>query len=90
MSKYVREIVKDIRENPDLWVRDRWNGIKKGDIRIYGCGNGSKWFFGWATSIVSLSICGKECYALTIGDRYALEEAVKWWMRNASLKMIQQ
>lgn len=85
---YVDQIVKDVRANPDNWRRYSDNAITRGDITIYQCGNGSKWFFFWFTSIVDIRISGHDSYALTWRDRYRLEEVVRWWMRSVPLSTI--
>jgi hypothetical protein len=86
MSKYVDEIIKDIRSNPETWERVK-GGLKKGSVYVYDFGNGHKWFGGWFTSIVSVSIDGIETKCLSWRDKYRLEEAFKWWMRNSTVEM---
>lgn len=91
MSKYVIEIIKDIKSNPNSWNRYGDNGLKKDDVIIKDCGNGHKYFFGWATSVVSIIINEKDTWTtLTWFDKYKIEEAFKWWMKNASLDMIKK
>lgn len=87
MSKYVDEIIKDIKTNPQTWKRYRNDGLYKNNIIIQDCGNGSKFLLGWFTSIVDVFIEGKNT-PKTWRDCYRLEEAFIWWMRNASLSML--
>ena len=88
MSKYIDEIIKDIRTNPELWRRYKGSGLQKGKITITQTGNGHKFFFGWGTSIVSVFINGDTAYSTTWRDHYRLEQIVIWWNRNASLSMM--
>ena len=89
MSKYIDEIVKDIRENPKSWRRMGDFGLKKDNIKLSQFGNGSRFFCLWMTSIVKIEINGKDCYnQTTFIDRYRLEEAFLWWMKNASIEML--
>lgn len=87
MSKYVDEIIKDIRTNPQTWKRYGNNGLYKENIIIQDCGNGHKLFFAWFTSIVDVFIELKKT-PTTWRDAYRLEEAFIWWVRNASLSML--
>jgi hypothetical protein len=90
MSKFIDEILEDIRKTPESWVRYGNDGLQKGDIIISQCGNGHKFFMGWATSIVEVTINGKDSWGKTTWrDKYRAEEAFLWWMRNASVKMLQ-
>lgn len=88
MSKYITEIVKDIRSNPETWKRYGNYGLQKGNIVMSGFGNGHKLLWGWCTSVVDVTINNKDA-KLTFIDKYRLEETYKWWMRNATLAMIE-
>ncbi len=90
MSKFIDEILEDIRKTPESWVRYGNDGLQKRDIVISQCGNGHKFFMAWATSIVEVTINGKKSYSITTwGDKYRIEEAFLWWMRNATVNMLQ-
>jgi hypothetical protein len=89
MSKYISEIVNDIRKNPTSWKRLGPRGLYKDNIYIDGCGNGHILLFAWATSIVDVTINGKLIPDhLTLFDKIRLEQTFKWWMKNASLEMM--
>lgn len=90
MSKYVDQIVRDIRENPTNWVRYGSRGLQNGSTVIHNCGNGSKFLFLWATSVIQVFIRRENTdFALSFWDKYKLEEAVQWWMKNATLEMME-
>lgn len=83
MSKFVDEIVKDIRENPRKWRRYGERGLMAGEVVIDGLGNTK------ALSICDVLINGRDSYvALTWFDKYRIESACLWWMRNASLELM--
>ncbi len=89
MSKYISEIIKDIRTNPETWKRYGDSGLQKGDVIIHQCGNGHWLFMGWMTSVVEVTINGKDTWGKTTWrDKYRIEETFLWWMRNASLVMM--
>lgn len=81
MSKYIDEIIKDIKTNPDSWRDQQGNGIKKGDVTITGYGNTA------ILSCISVYVNYKEMPAKWY-DNYRLERAVGWWYRNVSLATI--
>lgn len=90
MSKYIDEIVKDIRNNPESWTRFENSGLKKDDIIVAQCGNGHILFLGWITSIVEVRINGKHNFGfMSYIDKIKLEEAFQWWMSKANIKMMQ-
>ncbi len=88
MSKYITEIVADIKANPKSWKRYKEDGLQKDEIIIGLCGNGHKLFFLWATSLVVVITNGNKSFGLTFYDKYQIEEAFLWWNRNATLKMM--
>ncbi len=89
MSKYINEIIKDVRSNPETWRRYGNDGLEKDNIKIHQCGNGSKYFIFWMTSVVEVTINGKDTWGKTSWrDKYRIEEIVLWWMRNASLVLM--
>lgn len=87
-SKYITEIINDIRTNPESWKRYKDKGLQKGNIIIKDCGNGSKYLWAWTTSVMDVIVNNEECTALTWRDKYHIEETFIWWMRNASLLMV--
>jgi hypothetical protein len=88
MSKYISEIINDIKTNPETWKRYGNAGLQKGDIIIRDCGNGHKCLL-WFTSVVEVEIDGIQCWELlTWLDKYRMEETFLWWMRNATLAMM--
>lgn len=91
MSKFVDEIIEDVKNNPKTWSRYKERGLKKGNIKISDCGNGSKLFLFWFTSIVDIYVNDKSTWVSTSWrDRYRLEELFLWWMRNASVEMLEE
>lgn len=90
MSKYIDQIVYDIRNNPETWKRTYDNELSKWDIKIRKLWNGSKLFFYWFTSIVEVKInwiCSN-MDDLTISDKANIEETFRWWIRNSDLSII--
>lgn len=84
MSKYINEIIEDIKTNPLKW-QVIYNGmyadgIKSGDIEIKDMGNGSI-FLLWHTSVIKAAVKGA-IIPTTYIDRFKLEETLKWWFRN--------
>lgn len=80
MSKFVDEILKDIKENKNSWVKCSYGtGIKKDTIVVDNYGNSA------LLSIVHVLINNQDM-PLTYMDRYRLEKAVGWWYRNIDLE----
>lgn len=81
MSKFVDEIIDNIKTQPDKWqVYNRYhNGIRCDSIKITGIGNGP------LISIAHVYIDVIEM-PLTFKDKYRLEKVVTWWFRNVSIK----
>lgn len=89
MSKFIDEIVQDIKTNPQEWVRFGNDGLQKDNVTISCCGNGSRFFLFWLTSVVEVTINEKRTWgSLSWADKYRIEQAFIWWMSNASLKMV--
>jgi uncharacterized protein YdcH (DUF465 family) len=87
-SKYIQELIHDIRTRPESWSRYGENGLKKNNIKIKEFGNGTKYML-WITSIADPVIDGKSTWShLSWWDKYCLEETFIWWMRNATLDML--
>jgi len=87
VSKFVDDIVEDIRINPDTWNANssrhcsRNDGLKKDGLEITDYGNTK------LLSVVSLYIDGVRTETRFI-DNWRLESAVLWWYKNASLEDI--
>jgi len=89
MSKYISEIIKDIRANPETWKRYEDNGLQKGVVIIKDCGNGHRLLMAWMTSVAEVNINGKDTWGKTTWrDKYRVEETFLWWVKNASLEMM--
>jgi hypothetical protein len=88
MSKYVDEIIADIKSYPGSWSRYGYDGLFKNGVRVANCGNGSKYWFFWLGSVVEVTINNALCSGLTWPDRYRLEEVFLWWMRNATIEQL--
>lgn len=86
-SKYVQEILQDLKDNPYSWKRFRDNSIVKDDLLIRHFGNATAYTF-WTLSIVEVVIKGKVCEHLTYWDKMQLEKAYIQWMRNASIEQL--
>lgn len=89
MSKYIKEIVESIKNNPTHWRRHGEEGLVRGDIIISKCGN-AQWWLGWyGTSIVEVTIKGKDTgQFLSWGDKAKIERAFNRWLRKADLKLM--
>jgi hypothetical protein len=80
MSKFVDEILKDIRENKNNWIKcDNGAGIKKDNIYICQHGNTA------LLSVVHILI-NEVDMPLTYMDKWRLEKAVGWWYKNIDLQ----
>lgn len=78
MSKFVNEIIEDIKKNPATFVDYKGYGVKKGDLIISGYGNSK------ALSIINVWICDKTI-PTTFMDKWRLESTIKWWYKNINL-----
>lgn len=81
MSKFIDEIIADIKTNPDLWQDNEGWGVKKDNIEIWGYGNTC------VLSIVSVRINGKDMPTDYVG-RFKLERTISNWYKTVSLKTI--
>ena len=81
MSKYINELIEDIKTNPTHWRDYKGSGIQKDNIIIYNYGNG-RYF-----SIIRVSINSEEM-PTSYGDLWRLEVAIKNWYRNISLDIL--
>lgn len=78
MSKFVDDIITDLKENPESFVDNGGYGVTKGKIKTAFYGNSA------LLSLISVYINGKEM-PLVYKDKYKLELAIKRWYRNISL-----
>jgi hypothetical protein len=88
MSKYITEIIADVKQNPHTWHRTTEGrilgvGIRKDDISIYNYGNTMLF------SVIDVEINGTRTVTTYI-DRVRLERLVSWWFKSVSLKTIMQ
>lgn len=81
MSKYVDEILKDLKDNPETFKDYEGQGVEKGNIIICLYGNTR------VVSIIDVYINGKNMPTSYI-DLWRLETAIKYWYRNISLSIL--
>ena len=81
MSKYVNELIEDIKTNPTSWRDFKGCGIQKDNIIIYNYGN-SKYL-----SVICVSINSEDMPTSYI-DLWRLEVTIKNWYRNISLNTL--
>lgn len=81
MSKYIDEIIKDIKTNPSTYKDFEGYGIEKAGIRISQFGNTRM------LSIINVEINGKKMPTSYI-DLWRLETAIKWRYRTIDLKVL--
>jgi len=91
MSKFVSEVINDIKKNPESWVRQGDYELKKDNVVISRFGNGHILFLGWMTSIIEVRINDKTSWGhLSWLDKIRIEECVSWWFRNATIEMLKK
>lgn len=82
MSKFVDEIIRDIKKNPQSWEDVKGSGLKKGGIELCCCCVGYRF----------LSVCfveiNDEEIPTTYWDKWKIETAVTWWYKNIDLKFL--
>jgi len=83
MSKYVDEIIKDLKANPKSYLDYKGCGVKNDNIIIDNYGNTR------LLSVIWLYINLKPM-PITYMDKWRLEVAVKNWYKNASLETIKK
>lgn len=83
MSKYVTELITDIKNSPNSWTRYRNDGIQKGNIQIFNLGG--KPIF----SVIMVWINGKDTPTTYI-DCWRLEVAVRNWFKTVSLDKLSE
>lgn len=81
MSKFVDEIIKDLKENPHTFKDYHGIGVQKGNIIVYNYGNTP------LLSVISVSI-NKKDIPTSYMDNWRLEVAVKNWYRTVSLSVL--
>lgn len=81
MSKYVNEIIKDLKENPESFYDYKGRGLTKGNLKITGYGNTS------LLSVIWLYINGKDM-PITYIDKWKLESAIRNWYRSSSFSIL--
>ena len=81
MSKYVDEIIKDIKENPETFKDYKGFGLEKGRVKLYGFGNTA------LLSVIDVEINDKVIPTSYI-DLWRLEVIIKRWYRTMSLSVI--
>ena len=73
-SRIVKEILKDVYDNPESWNRLDGCSIHKGPIKIRCL----------STIFLSLDI-DDIMFQCTFGDEFTLRRSVVWWMSEAPL-----
>ncbi len=81
MSKFVNEIINDLKSNPTMWKDYCGCGCIKNNIRIDGYGNTR------ALSTTSVYINNKRM-PTTYVDNWKLEVAINNWYRTISLQIL--
>lgn len=81
MSKYISQLIEDIKANPNSWSDYGGQGIKKDNIIIKGYGN-SKFI-----SVIHVVINGNEIPTSYI-DLWKLEVVIKKWYKNIDLSIL--
>lgn len=91
MSKFVSEVINDIKKNPEHWVRHGNYAIKKDNVVVSGFGNGHILFLGWITSVIQVQVNDKTSFGhLSWLDKIRMEECICWWFRNATIEMLKK
>ena len=81
MSRFIEEILKDLKDNPETFMDYHGNGVQKGNIKIYQYGNSRM------LSRLRVYINGKDIPTSYI-DRWRLEAAITKWYRSVSLDVL--
>lgn len=78
MSKFVEELIEDIKSNPKTWIDYYGVGIKKDNIVIYGYGN---------TRMLSVTTVEINGYSVptTYFDNWKLEVTIGKWYKKIGL-----
>jgi hypothetical protein len=81
MSNYVKEILKDLKNNPETFQDYNGQGVQKKRLVLAGFGNTA------ILSIVSIFINGKSIPTSYL-DRFKIEIAIRNWYRTVPLNVI--
>ena len=89
MSKYISQLIEDIKTNPNSWRDYDGRGIKKdlpiskpgSNIIIHGYGNTR------LLSVIEVVINGNEI-PISYIDRWKLEVTIKEWYKNINLSIL--
>jgi hypothetical protein len=83
MSKYVDEILKDLKENPETFRDYKGCGVQKNEIVVAFYGNTR------VLSIISVYIKGNDI-PLSYMDKWRLEVSIKKWYATIGLNILTQ
>ncbi|MGV8814423.1 MAG: hypothetical protein ACOH2D_09970 [Gelidibacter sp.] len=81
MSKYVEEIIEDLKKNPENYRDYYGNGVEKDNIRISGYGSML------LTSVIRVTIYNNTV-PTSIVDNWKLARAIRKWYRTIPLKVL--
>lgn len=81
MSKFVDEIIEDLKNNPETFSEYEGFGVEKGNIKVFGIGCGA------LLSLVQLQINSNQI-PTTYWDNFRLERAINRWYQTVSLKTL--
>lgn len=83
MSKYIDELIADIKGSPNTWKRYKSDGIQKGQVQIFNLGNPPMF------SVITVCINGYDTRR-TYTDAWRLEAAVRNWFKIISLEKLSE
>ncbi len=83
MSKYIDEIITDIRNTPTSW-KPYQDGIKRGEIEITN-GVTNTFFLYYLVPTVIVESKGIKL-SMSYQDSIKIMKAVRWWFKNAPLE----
>ena len=83
MSKFIEEIIKDLKDNPETWRDVKGGCIEKDEILISCFGNTR------VLSVISVFINGQDIPTSYI-DRWRLEVAVNNWYKTIPLDVLKK
>lgn len=81
MSKFVDEIIEDLKNNPETFSGYAGSGIKKGNIVVFGVGRGA------LLSLIQVRINIHQM-PTTYWDNFRLKRAINRWYQTVSLKTL--
>lgn len=81
MSKYIDELISDIKNNPTTWKRYKDDGIQKGPVKIRNLGGKP------ILSVIMVWINGQDT-PMTYRDRWRTEVAVRNWFKIVDLNKL--